>query len=278
MAIRLYSYFDANGVKQYIHAPEGESHRIYEVVRNQLNGNTVSHVGTFEPEQWEEELRDDSPKPWANSRSILDISNVGGDDGRELFSGAAGDTQSTFADIAGMAPTLRNFLQGMGIAGGGAIGRQAQNMLLPGAGAALGFGQLMDPANAENINLTNLLRSGGLSGLATTAREVFNKLAASGTAIDPSSLNQEGTFQNPNTEGSELAANTRNLALSAMFERSPFAAAMFGNDMINRGSERYFDARRAAQAPGAAEMANPNMANFLQSVIGKNLFQRSPIT
>ena len=90
----------------------------------------------------------------------------------------------------------------------------------------------------------------------------------------------EGSFQRPATAGSDLAGGTRNLALGALFERSPFFAAMFGRNAVSQASDRFFENQRAGQGSGGGAY-NPNtarnMSDFMKDQIGRNLFEGSSL-
>ena len=264
---RIYRYTDGNGVQRHAYVSSSQEPAIKEIIKNA--GGIASTIQLVSINDDLEELKADSRFPELEGAQALLDRNVN----NPMDFPADSETGDTFADLAGMGATLRNFLEGQGISPGGAISTQAQNLLLPGAQAALGFGQGLNPADAENLNLTNLLNSGGLSGLASRSRNIWNQLAASGGA-EAAMAGEEGSMQRPGTSGSELAGGTRNLALGALFERSPIIAAMFGRNAGNQASDRFFENQRAAQGSGRDTGAR-NMAQFMQDQIGANLFRNA---
>ena len=264
---KLYRYQDANGIQRHTYILATQEPAIRTIITNSGGiPDTIRLINTYDNL---EEFIDDSR--FAGLEDAQDIHNRNLNNPIDTVTDE--ETGDTFADLSGMEATLRNYLKGQGISPGGTISTQAQNLLLPGAQAALGFGQGLHPAEAENLNLTNLLESGGLSGLATRSRNIFNQLAASGGA-EAAMAGEQGSMQRPATAGSELAGGTRNLALSALFERSPFFAAMFGRNAVNQASNRFFENQRAAQGTGRDTGAR-NMADFMQQQIGANLFRNA---
>ena len=271
--IQLYTYTDASGQTRHAYAPPSQIPALLQVIA-QAGGTNAFHAGSHGSKN---SLFDGSSryKDGVNTFSAEQLLQ----DNKTLTPEDT-DTEDIFADLGNMPATLRNFMKGQGISPGGSIARQAESLLLPAAQAALGFGQGLNPATSNNLNLTNLLNSGNLGGIASRSREVFNQLANSGGGAANEEGDMEGSFQRPATEGSDLAGGTRNLALGALFERSPFFAAMFGRNAIDQASNRFFDNQRAGQGSGGgAYNPNParNMSDFMKDQIGRNLFEGSSL-
>jgi hypothetical protein len=264
---KLYSYKDASGVLKYIYAPSSQESAILGVI-SEAGGTEGRLRGTFERE---EHIIDDGR--FTEATHVRD----GLQDNKTIIPDDL-DTEDIFGDLGNMGATLRNFMKGQGISPGGSIASQAESLLLPAAQAALGFGQGLNPAQSANLNLTNLLRSGNLGGIASQSRNVFNQLANSGGGADNAEGDMEGSFQRPATAGSDLAGGTRNLALGALFERSPFFAAMFGRNAVSQASDRFFENQRAGQGTGGgAANVSRNMSDFMKDQIGRNLFEGSSL-
>jgi len=225
--VQLYRYTDASGNENFAYTPASQLPAMLEAIR-QSGGTGAKMLGTFESEF---QILEDSR--FSNAQSTNEIMRMG----KAEDPNNPDSTEETFADLGNMGATLRNFLTGQGIDAGGIIEKQASQMLLPAAQAALGFGQGLAPASADTLNLSQLLSSGGLGGIAQQSRNVFNQLANSGGQDAAPEGEAEGSFQRPATSGSDLAGNTRNLALGALFERSPFFAAMFGNNAVSQASD-----------------------------------------
>ena len=226
---KLYRYTDANGKIQHTYILASQEPAIGKIIEL-AGGRNPSLVDSFDDVA--EFLDDDR---FRNAIDSKDLTNLG-------LAGEGGSIieEDTFADLDNLGATLRNYLQGQGIDPGGGIARQAQTFLLPAAQAALGIGQALNPAEGDMRNLTNMLATGGLGGIAPEARNIFNQLAASGAG-------QVGldTLQRPISAGSDAASAVQNLALGSLMERSPFFAAMFGRNAINRASDRFLENQRA---------------------------------
>ena len=264
---KLWSYKDSNGDLKYIYAPRSQESSILGVI-SEAGGTEPRFRGSFAEESHIHEYAQ-----FAGATHVKD-----GLQDNKTRTPKDTDTEDIFGDLGNMGATLRNFMKGQGISPGGSIASQAESLLLPAAQAALGFGQGMNPATSDNLNLTNLLNSGNLGGIASESRNVFNKLANFGGGADAEEGDMEGSFQRPATAGSDLAGGTRNLALGALFERSPFFAAMFGNNAIGQASDRFFENQRAGQGSGGgAANVSRNMADFMKDQIGRNLFEGSSL-
>lgn len=254
----LYKYTDANGNEAFAYARRGQVPALL-VNIEKAGGTDARHDSTIAGDADPSTILEYKPgiKSFDQVRQM-----VPAEDGSPF--------EEFFADFAGGGATLRNFIASRGIDPQGGMSTAIQNLLLAPAEASLGFGQGLSPSVAgENFTLSNLLRAGGLRGLATNARNVFNDLANSGMGVAG-----EDSLQNPASEGSEIAAQTRNLALGALMQRSPYFAAMFGNNAINNASQQYFEQQRAGQAGGGGLLGSGprNLSDSIRSTIGQNLF------
>jgi hypothetical protein len=256
----LYRYIDANGVEAFAYARRSQAPALLLNIK-QAGGTDTRHQATFDSDAGDVHIQ--NSQKYGGAKSFDEVREVG-------EAADTGDFEKFFADFAGGGATLRNFIASRGIDPQGGMSNTIQNLLLAPAEASLGFGQGLNPAVAgENFTLSNLLNAGGLRGLATNARMVFNDLANSGMGVAG-----EDSLQNPASEGSNLASQTRNLALGALMQRSPYFAAMFGNNAINNASQQYFEQQRAGQAGGGGPLGSGprNLSDSIRDTLGRNLF------
>ena len=121
-------------------------------------------------------------------------------------------------------------------------------------------GQPFNPQGAQAF-----LEQRGLKGISQGASNLINQLAGVGQVNAGTQM-----FLQPETEGDEGSATTQSAMLAALYKMAPTFAARFGNKVIGRAAENFFDQRRTNEANplAAGQFSEENMIRAIRDQFG----------